>query len=85
VAKKGQPKSEVVHDEPPVEEPVVPPVAEPVVEPAVEPQPEPKVEPKALPAAPAPTESLCLSCERTCKSTLMLVCLCGRFLPKLRP
>jgi hypothetical protein len=73
VGKRITPKPVEASDAPPVEETVVPPEAEPAAEPA------------ALPEAPMPTVSLCVGCERTCKSTLMKVVICGRFQKKLRP
>jgi hypothetical protein len=80
MAKKFEHKPEIVRDAPPVEATVLP------TAPAnVDPIEEPKVEPEAKPVAPTLVESLCVSCERSCKSTLMRVCICGKFLPKQRP
>lgn len=86
MAKKDRTKPEEVHDAPAAdtEVPILP-TAPANIDPKVEPKAEPAVQPAAKPVAPAPRVSLCVSCERSCKSTLMCVDLCGKFLPKLRP
>jgi len=84
VPKKEYRRPEIVHDAPPAEVSVLP-TAPANVDPVEEPRAEPKAEPVAKPVAPALVESLCVSCERSCKSTLMRVCICGKFLPKQRP
>ena len=85
MAKRGEhPKPEEAHSAPIVEAPVLP-TAPANIDPIEEPKAEPAVQAVATPAAPAPRVSLCVKCERSCKSTLMCVDTCGKFLPKQRP
>ena len=58
---------------------------EPPVTPKVTPVP-PVQAPPAPKAPPTPTVfvSLCMQCQRQCKSTLMVVSMCGRFAKKLQ-